>query len=186
MQPSQLLWKFHLSTRRPLGLPAYWGPRTLSLVKPQSFATPPEDRDMQAYDQDFHAWTQRTAELLRAGRFEEADIEHVAEEIEDMGRREMRELNSRIQVLMAHLLKWQTQSDRRSLSWRSTITAQRLELEGLLAQSPSLRPRLEGSLADNYARAVKRAAAESGLAADRFPPACPYRIDQILDEDFLP
>lgn len=155
-------------------------------MKTQSFATPPGDRDVRAYDRDFHAWTQRTAELLRAGRFEEADIEHVAEEIEDMGRREVRELNSRVQILLAHLLKWQTQSDQRSPSWRSTITVQRLELEALLTQSPSLRPKLEGGLVDNYARAVKRAAAETGLAADRFPAASPYRVDQILDEDFLP
>jgi len=141
---------------------------------------------MQAYDQDFHAWTQRTAALLRAGRFEEADIEHVAEEIGDMGRREVRELNSRVPILLAHLLKWQTQSDQRSPSWRSTITVQRLELEALLGQSASLRPKLESGLQDNYARAVKRAAAETGLATDRFPPACPYRVAQILDEDFPP
>ena len=141
---------------------------------------------MQGYEQDFHAWTQRTAALLRAGRFDEADIDHVAEEIEDMGRRDVRELNRRVQILLAHLLKWQTQSDQRSRSWRSTITVQRLELEGLLAQSPSLRPKLESGLQDDYMRAVKRAAAETGLAADRFPPACPYRVEQILDEDFLP
>ena len=141
---------------------------------------------MQDYEQDFYAWTQRTAALLRAGRFDEADIDHVAEEIEDMGRRDVRELNRRVQILLAHLLKWQTQSDQRSRSWRSTITVQRLELEGLLAQSPSLRPKLESGLGNNYARAVKRAVAETDLAADRFPPACPYRVDQILDEDFLP
>ena len=141
---------------------------------------------MQDYEQDFYAWTQRTAALLRAGRFDEADIDHVAEEIEDMGRRDVRELNRRVQILLAHLLKWQTQSDQRSRSWRSTITVQRLELEGLLAQSPSLRPKLESGLGNNYARAVKRSAAETGIAADRFAPACPYRVDQILDEDFLP
>jgi hypothetical protein len=141
---------------------------------------------MQAYDRDFHAWTQRTAALLRAGRFEEADMEHVAEEIEDMGRRDARELNSRLRVLVAHLLKRQFQPDQRSSSWLGTISAQRQEIDSLLEQSPSLRLTLESGLADNYIRAVKRAAAETGLAADRFPSACPYRADQILDEDFLP
>ncbi len=140
----------------------------------------------QDYEQDFYAWTQRTAELLRAGRFDEADIEHVAEEIEDMGRRDVRELNSRMQVLLAHLLKWQVQPDRRSPSWRATIITQRLELDGVLAQSPSLRPKLASGLADNYARAVKRAAAETGLASERFPATCPYGVEQVLDEDFLP
>jgi hypothetical protein len=141
---------------------------------------------MQAYDRDFHAWTQRTAALLRAGRFEEADMEHVAEEIEDMGRRDPRELNSRLRVLVAHLLKRQFQPDQRSSSWLGTISAQRQEIDSLLEQSPSLRLTLESGLADKYIRAVKRAAAETGLAADRFPSASPYRADQILDEDFLP
>jgi len=141
---------------------------------------------MEDYEQDFYAWTQRTAELLRAGRFDEADIEHVAEEIEDMGRRDVRELSSRMQVLLAHLLKWQVQTDQRSASWRGTITAQRQELDSVLEQSPSLRPKLASGLADNYARAVKRAAAETGLGSDHFPDACPYRVEQVLDEDFLP
>jgi hypothetical protein len=73
-----------------------------------------------------------------------------------------------------------------SPSWLGTISAQRQEIESLLEQSPSLRPRLESDLTENYARAVKRAVAETDLAADRFRPACPYRVDQILDEDFLP
>jgi hypothetical protein len=141
---------------------------------------------MEGYEQDFYAWTRRTAELLRAGRLDEVDIEHVAEEIEDMGRRDVRELNSRMQVLLAHLLKWQSQTDRRSASWRATITSERLELDGLVAQSPSLRPKLASGLADNYARAVLRAAAETGLGRERFPATCPYRVEQVLDEDFLP
>jgi len=141
---------------------------------------------MDGYEQDFYAWTQRTAELLRAGRFAEADIEHVAEEIEDMGRRDLRELNSRVKVLMTHLLKWQTQPKRRSRSWAATIATQRDELDGLLAQSPSLRPRLAGGLESNYHQAVKLAAAETGLGKEAFPASCPYRVEQLLDDDFLP
>ena len=141
---------------------------------------------MHGYEQDFYAWTQHTAELLRARRFDEADIEHVAEEIEDMGRKDVRELNSRMQVLLAHLLKLQVQPDRGSPSWRATITAQRLELEGVLAQSPSLRPKLASGLAENYARAVKRATAETGLGSACFPVTCPYRVEQVLDADFFP
>ena len=69
------------------------------------------------YDEDFFEWTRRTAELLRAGRLDQADIEHIAEEIEDMGKRDLKELNSRVQVLVAHLLKWQFQPEKRSRSW---------------------------------------------------------------------
>jgi hypothetical protein len=160
------------------------------VVKTQPSASPPrdgeKDREMEGYEQDFYAWTKRTAELLRARRFDEADIEHVAEEIEAMGRRDVRELNSRMQVLLGHLLKWQVQPDRRSASWRGTISAQRQEIDGVLEQSPTLRPVLARSLSDNYARAVKRATAETGLGDERFPGTCPYRVDQVLDEDYLP
>lgn len=141
---------------------------------------------MEGYEQDFYAWTQRTAEMLRARRFDEADIEHVAEEIEDMGRRDVRELNSRMRVLLVHLLKWQVQPDQRSGSWPGTISAQRQELDALLDQSPSLRPKLASGLAGNYARAVKLAAAETGLESERFRQTCPHRVEQVLDEGFLP
>lgn len=160
----------------------------MTRVRPSE--VPPHDGEqhdaMHGYEEDFHAWTRRTAELLRAGRFDEADIEHVAEEIEDMGRRDMRELNSRVRILLLHLLKWQCQPERRAPSWLGTISAQRQEIEDLLQQSPSLRPRLESGLARNYERALARAAAETGLTVDRFPAACPYSIDRMLAEDFLP
>ena len=138
------------------------------------------------YDEDFFAWTQRTAELLRARRFDEMDIEHTAEEIEDMGKRDLKELNSRVQVLLAHLLKWQLQPDKRSPSWQTTIVTQRLEIEALLGQSPSLRPKLSSELAKNYSGAVKRTMPESRLSKDEFPRQCPFTVAQILDEDFLP
>ena len=151
---------------------------------------PPHDGEQDhatlGYESDFFAWTRRTAELLRAGRFDEVDTEHVAEEIEDMGRRDVRELNSRVRILLTHLLKWQCQPERRSPSWLGTISAQRQEIDDFLQQSPSLRPGLEKGLAENYRRALTRAAAETGLEADRFPAACPYRIEQVLTEDFLP
>jgi hypothetical protein len=138
------------------------------------------------YDTDFYSWTQRTAALLRARRFDEVDVEHAAEEIEDMGRRDVKELNSRVQVLLSHLLKWQRQPERRSPSWQSTIVTQRLEIDALLRQSPSLRPNLGSELARNYAGAVKRAVPETGLGKADFPVDCPFTVEQILDEEFLP
>jgi hypothetical protein len=91
------------------------------------------------YDLDFYEWTVRNATLLRAGRVSEADLEHIAEEIEDMGKRERRELLSRLGALFAHMLKWQVQPERRSRSWTSTINLQRRELKKLLDEMPSLR-----------------------------------------------
>ncbi len=138
------------------------------------------------YDEDFFAWSRATAALLRSRRFAEVDLEHAAEEIEDLGKRDLKELNSRTRVLLVHLLKWTLQRDRRSRSWRATIVTQRQEIEALLRQSPSLRPRIASELAANYAGAVKRAAADAGLAAERFPRQCAFTVEQLLDEDFLP
>jgi len=95
-----------------------------------------------------------------------------------MGRRDVRELNRRMRVLLAHLLKWQLQPKKRTASWRTTLSTQRFEIDALLRDSPSLRPRLLQDLPANYARAIKR--------ADKFPSRCPFTLEQILDEDFLP
>jgi len=138
------------------------------------------------YDEDFYEWTRRSAELLRAGRFEQADITHIAEEIEDMGKRDRRELNSRIQVLLIHLLKWRIQPDKRSRSWERTIAGQRVKLEQVLDDSPSLRQKIAAGLRDNYAKAVHLAAIETGLTLDQFPAECPFTVEQILDPEFLP
>jgi hypothetical protein len=137
------------------------------------------------YDEDFFEWTRRTAALLRAGQLPQAGIEHIAEEIEDMGKRDGKELNSRMQVLLAHLLKWQLQPRKRARSWNSAIVAQRFEIEGTLKQSPSLKQKIRDNLPDSYAKAVRRAA-ETGLPRDRFPRNCPYTAGQILDPEFLP
>ena len=65
------------------------------------------------YDQDFFEWTRHHARLLREGRVAEADLAHLAEEIEDVGKRDQRELRSRLEVLLVHLLKWTAQPDLR-------------------------------------------------------------------------
>src|SRR5258708_27594646 len=90
------------------------------------------------YDEDFAIWTAETARLLRAGRFHEVDIEHLAEEIEDMGKRDKRELHSRLTVLILHLLKWKWQPEKQTRGWQSTLLTQRAELDRLLGDSPSL------------------------------------------------
>jgi hypothetical protein len=142
--------------------------------------------DAGLYDRDFVAWTRTTAQRLRRGRFREVDIERVAAEIEDMGKRDVNELCSRMEVLIAHLLEWQQQPRKRSNSWRATVVTQRLEIRRLLRQSPSLRRYLRSEEAENYQGAVKRAAAETGLDRATFPSASPYSVEQILDEEFLP
>lgn len=145
-----------------------------------------EDTDVELYDSDFFAWTQRTAQQLRTGRLTEVDVRHAAEEIEDMGNRDLREVNSRLQVVLVHLLRWKWQPRRRSASWRTTLVTQRVEIDAALSDSPSLLRRVHETLGRTYAGAVKRAAAETQLPAATFPPSCPFSLDQALDTEFFP
>jgi hypothetical protein len=89
------------------------------------------------YDLDFAEWARWNAELLRSGRVAEADLEHIAEEIEDMGKRERRALYHRFVRLIEHLLKWEYQPERRGTSWERTIITQRKGLQRLLDENPS-------------------------------------------------
>ena len=138
------------------------------------------------YDKDFLLWTEEIARLLRARRLDELDIEHIAEEIEDMGKSQRKELESRLAVLLVHLLKWGWQRDKRSNSWKATVANQRAEIRRLFRQSPSLRTHVPDSLAECYADAVEEASLETGLPADTLPQRCPFTPEQILDRDFLP
>lgn len=142
---------------------------------------------MNAYDKDINAWAQEQARLLRAGRFEMLDIEHIAGEIEDVGKSEQRELASRMAVLLAYLLKWQYQPERRGANWEKTIKAQRKEIAYALDESPSLAPKLQEPrwLDMVWARAVAQAVGETGL--DCFPEECPWAIaDKVLAQSWLP
>jgi hypothetical protein len=136
------------------------------------------------YDSDFYAWTQQQAKLLRNQSLNELDLVHIAEELEDMGRSEKRELVSRLEVLLIHLLKWQFQPSLRSRSWQLTIQEQRLRLEQHLAENPSLKGLLPEYLMRAYQLAVIGAEKETGLAD--FPSSCPYTPEQIFDSAFLP
>lgn len=96
------------------------------------------------YDRDFFKWTRCNAALLRAGRFDQADIEHIAEEIEDMGKSERRGLESRLEVLLPHLLKWQVQPNQRSASWRKYDRTSANETREATAGKPELKARASG------------------------------------------
>jgi len=124
--------------------------------------------------------------LLRAHAQDGLDWENLAEEIESMGRRDRRELKSRIRVILVHLLKWRAQPDLRGASWRKTLLTQRLEIGDLLQQSPSLRGEIPALVRDTYASAVKEAVGETGLLAKTFPKTCAYEAADVIDEDFLP
>lgn len=138
------------------------------------------------YETDFYTWTQQQAALLKAGRFSEADIENIIEEIETMGRSEKRELESRLAVLLQHLLKWQYQPERRGRSWLLTLEEQRIQFEEVMLENPGLKPRLPAILKSAYRLAVIRVLKETGLQKSLFPAECPWTFQQIIDQAFFP
>ncbi|HEX5328498.1 MAG TPA: DUF29 domain-containing protein [Acetobacteraceae bacterium] len=138
------------------------------------------------YETDFYGWAMEQAALLRTGRLAEADLGHIAEEIESMGKSERRELVNRLTVLLAHLLKWQVQSELRGNSWRLTIIEQRRRLTEHLDDNPSLQPLLSGALAAAYRYALLSAQRDTGLPETSFPGQCPWTFEQATNEHFWP
>ena len=136
------------------------------------------------YEQDETAWLEAMAELIRLGRLDEVDYPNLAEYLADLARRDRREVESRLTVLLTHALKWAHQPDRRSGTWRGTIIEQRQELEWLASRGV-LRNHAEAVLENVYRKAVERAVAETELPAETFPAACPYTLDQLLSADLL-
>ena len=137
---------------------------------------------MNTYHTDFYLWTQQQAALLRKGHFSQADIEHIAEEIESMGRNDRRAMGSHLRNILMHLLKWRYQPKRRGTSWKSSINGGRDEVDVLLADSPSLQPQLLALIAEEYQRARRNAANETHLALATFPEQCPFAIEQITGD----
>jgi Domain of unknown function DUF29 len=138
------------------------------------------------YEEDLYAWTQEQATLLRTRHYDALDWDNLAEEIAAVGGSDRRKLESRLCVILLHLLKWQAQPALRGASWRKTLRTQRREIRKLLEQSPSLRRRVPEMIRDAYVDAVKDAVDETGLLAGNFPSICPYTSDVVLDEDHLP
>ncbi len=142
-----------------------------------------------AYKTDIVAWAREQAALIRAGKFEYLDLANIAEEIEDVGKSETRELASRMAVLLMHLLKWQYQPQfQNSKSWNATIKTQRNLINIRLKKTPSLKPSLvdEDWICDAWADARLAASKETGIDFDVFPETCPWPMEAVLQEGWLP
>ena len=137
------------------------------------------------YEQDFYLWIETTAQQLKEGKFDQVDLTNLIEEIESMGRSEKRDLKSRLIVLLMHLLKWQYQPEKRSESWRSTISEQRICIEGLLEDSPSLKPLISEVFDDCYQKARLKAADETGIKLNFFPKESPFTLEETLQVSFF-
>ena len=131
-------------------------------------------------------WARETADLIREGRWQNIDLEHLVEELEDLGKSEKRGIASQLVRLLIHLLKWEYQPQRRSDSGLDSITDSRLQIELAIKDSPSLRNYPLQELAQAYQRARWIASKQTHLPLSTFPETCPYALDNILAEDWLP
>jgi hypothetical protein len=146
-------------------------------------ATRIKARSSELYEEDAYAWSKAQADLLRAGRFAELDLDHLIEEIEDVGGALKRSVRNRIRTIVEHLLKLEhSPVAKPRAGWRTTVRTQRVRLRDAL--TPSLRREAESELAQLYEDA--RGLAEGALrdrgetaAADAMPATCPYTLDQI-------
>jgi hypothetical protein len=140
------------------------------------------------YEKDIVAWANEQANFIRSGRFDLLDLEHIAEEIEDVGKSEQRELENRMAILLAHLLKWEYQPARRGASWQKTIKVQRAQVNRRIQKTPSFKHTLQDTewWEDTWGDAITQASKETGIELTVFPEICPWTPEQILDLEFFP
>jgi Domain of unknown function DUF29 len=134
-------------------------------------------KTQELYDQDFNLWAEETAAALRARRVEAVDIDHVAEEIEEMGKRNKRELGSRRTQILEHLLKLHLAKglilEYNQGSWRASILRQQAAIDSLLRESPSLGRLIDPELIEACYQQAAAVVAEYGVE----PPAqCPVPV----------
>ncbi len=138
------------------------------------------------YDEDFFEWTRQQAQLLREKRFADLDLSNLIDEVESVGTSERSEIENRLDVLLAHLLKWRFQPGARSSGWLGTIAEQRRRIERRLRASPSLKSYPVEIFADAYLSGRLLAAKETGIDFALFPELPPFTVEQALDDGYLP
>jgi hypothetical protein len=147
-----------------------------------SAPTPPQA----LYDRDFCLWLETTTNLLKARQLDRIDYDHLVEELEDMGNSQKAALESNLEQLLMHLLKWKYQPSKRSNSWQYSITEHCLRLKKAFKKSPSLKRYFEEVFEDCYQDARLLTSRETGLSKDTFPEICPFSVSDILNPEYLP
>jgi hypothetical protein len=137
------------------------------------------------YEADETAWLEEMSRLIEKRQYDQLDYKNLREYLQDMARRDRREVFHRLVTLLVHVLKWQYQPLMRSRSWELTIRNQREDLREEL-ESKTLKNHTIEVLCQAYVRAVRHAAAETGLDEQTFPPQCPVTLDELLADGPLP
>jgi hypothetical protein len=167
-----------LTTGFMTGLPS---PRRSSSGRKSAPEAKPVEHRPARYEDDIYTWVNEQVALLRAGRLDEIDTENIAEELSDVGAEQYHRLESALEVLLMHMLKWDHQSERRSRSWRLTIREQRQRVEKQLQKNPGLKSRLSEAVEDGFALGRTRAAREMDVEPESLPSSCPYEWEAIMN-----
>lgn len=133
------------------------------------------------YDIDFHQWTKNQAQLLIDRKFDLLDFEHLIEEILDVGNSKKDALESNLEVLLMHLLKWFYQPEKRTNSWRSSIVEHGRRINKILRKNPSLKPYFDEVFDECFDTARALASAETGKKLGEFPAESPFSKDFVLN-----
>ncbi len=153
-------------------------------MKSISEQTNPHLKDL--YEADEHEWLWENAKLIDQGRVDEIDHEHIKEFLEDMAKRDHREVYSRLRVLLIHLLKWKYQPKKRTKSWKITMINQRDDLNFDFGESKTLKNYGIEQFSKAYKKARLLASTETDLNMSIFPEKAPFSFDEIMDDDFFP
>jgi len=147
------------------------------------------------YAEDFGLWIEQTIQQLQSHKFEALDIEHLVEELADLGKSEKNALKSNLTILLAHLLKLKVQHDvpdQMKGSWYGSVLEHRQRVLNNLTDTPSLTSFLAEASEKAYVDGRKLAMKEGKLAKlgvrvpenHEYSMTCPFTIEQIINEDF--
>lgn len=147
------------------------------------------------YEKDFQLWIQQTIEQLQQQNFNALDVEHLIEELTELGKSEKNRLESNLMVLLAHLLKLRVQKDAPEMmkaSWYNSVDEHRQRVQKQLQQTPSLKSFFTTGIQNAYIDGRRLAIKEGKRAQfgvripheEEYPKVFPFSIEQILDEDF--
>jgi Domain of unknown function DUF29 len=140
---------------------------------------------MSNYDEDFYAWTQTQARHIRDFKWDDVDWEHIAEEIEALGKSDWRALENHLKNLILHCLKWEHQLQeraRRGRGWQTSMDNARDAIDQLLRDNPSFDYRMDAAMAWAYPRARRSAQKQTGLPQHVFPEHCEWTFEQFMNE----
>ena len=137
------------------------------------------------YEQDLNLWVESAISQLKAGDFQNLDVENLIEELEGLAGRDKRELATRLERLIEHILK-RCYVDLPDCyrGWEVTIVSQRNEIKKLLKQSPSLKRHFSEEFDESFDNALEIVRIE--YSETIFPNTWQFNrdIDSILNIKF--